>query len=426
MSRGATDPALAIDTDRLRDDIADLARIGRSEDDLGIYRMAFTGADMEARDWLEARARAAGLECRRDGAANVFVRLEGENDRPAVLIGSHLDTVPGGGALDGALGVLSGLECLRRLREAGIRPSHPIEVVAFSDEEGRFGGLFGSQALCGQLTPESIHGATDLTGVRLVDATAAHGLDAMDALHARRDPATIHAYLELHIEQGPVLDRKGIPVGIVTDITGLRKWSVRLLGNPDHAGTTPMGMRRDAFLGLAEFSGEIDRILEEHGGEDSVATIGRVDLTPGSANTVPGRVEFSLDFRDTGAAVLDGLADAFRRALSAIARRRDLMFEFDVLSEVQPRPCDPELIERIHDGARRLGFEAHRMPSGAAHDAQILADLTRVGMIFVPSKDGRSHSPAEWTHMADIEAGANVMLEVLVGLAARGGGRGER
>jgi N-carbamoyl-L-amino-acid hydrolase len=307
---------------------------------------------------------------------------------------------------------------VRTLHEAGVRPERPIEIVAFSDEEGRFGGLFGSQALCGELTPETIHAATDLDGIRLVDAMASHGLDAMDALHARREPSSIHAYLELHIEQGPVLDRTGVPIGVVDDITGLVKWIVRLIGNPDHAGTTPMDMRRDAFQGLAEFAGEIARILEEHGGEDSVATIGRVDLTPGAANTVPGTVEFSLDVRDTSATTLAELSDAFRRALSAIARRRGLMFEFEVLSEVAPQPCDSDIVDLLEQAARDLGVEPRRMPSGAAHDAQILAHLTRVGMLFVPSKDGRSHSPAEWTHMADIEVGANVVLRAVSRLAS--------
>jgi N-carbamoyl-L-amino-acid hydrolase len=416
---------LSVDVERLRCEIAELARIGRSEDDLGIYREAFSPADMEARAWIEERGRSTGLETSRDGAANVFLRLPGTQDLPAVFIGSHLDTVPGGGALDGALGVLVGLECVRRLREEGLRPRHPIEVVAFADEEGRFGGLFGSQALCGELTPEKIHGAADLAGVRLVDAMREHGLHAMDALHARRDPASIHGYLELHVEQGPVLDGLGVPVGIVEEITGVRKWAVRLLGNADHAGTTPMGLRRDAFLGLAEFAGEIGRILEEHGGENSVATVGRVDLTPGAANTVSSRAEFSLDFRDTDAATLDEIADAFRRALSAIARRRGLMFEFDVLSEVEPQPCDAGMIELLESSARDRGLRCHRMPSGAAHDAQMLAHLTRVGMIFVPSKDGRSHSPAEWTHMADIEAGANVALEALTRLAMLDGSAGD-
>lgn len=407
---------LRIDFDRLRDDLLALSEIGRSEDH-GIYRMGFTAADMAARRWLMGRLEEAGLQATLDGAGNVIGRVDPDTDQPTVMIGSHLDTVPTAGHLDGALGVLVGLEALRRAREVGIHTRHPLELIAFSDEEGRFGGLFGSQALCGELTPEHIHSATDLDGVRLVDAMAEHGLDAMDALRARRSPRSIHAYLELHIEQGPVLDRLGHPIGVVEDITGLFKWSVRFIGEADHAGTTPMPMRRDAFMGLTEFAGEILRILEEHGGDDSVATIGRVSLSPGTANTVPGQVEFSLDVRDTAVETLRALADAFRRTLSAIARRRSLMFEFDILSEVQPVRCNERLVGLLAQTARDLGLRAHHMPSGAAHDAQIMARLAPVGMVFVPSKGGRSHSPAEWTHWEDIEAGANLMLHALLRVA---------
>lgn len=407
---------LKIDFNRLKADILTLADIGRSPDDRGIYRMAFTPADMQAREWLKSRIIDGGLEFDVDGAANLFGKLNVTDDRPSILMGSHIDSVPAAGHLDGTLGVLTALECLRSIREAGLKTKYGLEMIAFSDEEGRFGGLLGSESLAGNITPERIHNAVDLTGVTLIDAMGAHGLDAMDALQARRNPKTIKSYLELHIEQGPVLDRLGQQVGVVEHITGLFKWSVRLLGSANHAGTTPMHMRRDAFLGLAEFSGEIPRILEEHGGENSVATIGRVDLFPGTANTVPGRVEFSIDCRDTSGEVLEALADAFRRALSAIARRRDLMFEFDILSQVAAVACDPDIVRIVAENADRLGLRSHRMPSGAVHDAQIMARITPMGMIFVPSKDGRSHNPAEWTHWEDIEAGANLALYTLLEL----------
>lgn len=407
---------LRVNFPRLQADVEALAAIGRREDH-GLYRMAFTDGDMQARDWLAGRIRAAGLELYVDGAANVHARLGWDGERPSVMTGSHLDTVPGAGHLDGALGVLVGLECLRTLKEAGLPLSHPLEAVAFTDEEGRFGGMFGSQAVCGRLTPERIHTARDLDGVGVVDAMAAHGLNAMDALRAQRRPESLHAFLELHIEQGPVLDRAGVKIGVVEGIVGLFKWNVRLIGVANHAGTTPMDMRRDAFQGLAEFAGEIPRILEEDGGTRSVATIGRVELVPGAANVVPGRAEFSLEVRDTDPAVLERLGLAFRRALSAIARRRDLMFEFDVLSALEPVKCDPLVMHAIAEAAKRLGAGHMTLPSGAAHDTQMLAGLTRAGMIFVPSREGRSHSPAEWTAWEDIETGANVALNALYALA---------
>ena len=407
-----------IDMGRLRQDILDLGQVGR-EADSGLNRRAFTDGDRQGRDWFRQRLAAAGLELFQDGAANLHGRLGHDGIRPAVVMGSHLDTVPGGGPLDGALGVLVGLEVLRTVKASGIELRHPLEVIDFSDEEGRFGGMFGSQALAGHLTPERILGARDLEGITLVDAMALWGLDANEALGARRDPATIHAFLELHIEQGPVLDRKRIPIGVVEAITGLFKWEVRLKGQPNHAGTTPMDMRIDAFQGLAEFGGEVNRLLEEHGGPNSRATIGRVELHPGAANTIPGQATFSFEVRDTDERVLKTLSDAARRTLSSIARRRDLMFEFDVLSEIRPTRCDPGLQDLISNEAEAMGLPFLRMPSGAAHDAQSMARLTRVGMIFVRSREGKSHSPAEWTPWEDIQAGADVMLRSLVELAGR-------
>ena len=407
---------LRVNFSRLQDDIETLAAIGRREDQ-GLYRMAFSEGDMAARQWLAERIQAAGLELYVDGAANIHARHGWDGETPSVMTGSHIDTVPGAGHLDGALGVLVGLECLRTLKEQGLPLRHPLEAVAFTDEEGRFGGMFGSQAIAGRLTPERIHNARDLDGVGIVDAMSSRGLDAMQALKARRRPESLHAFLELHIEQGPVLDQRGISLGVVEGIAGLFKWNVRLIGAANHAGTTPMEMRRDAFAGLAELSEAIPRLLEEHGAARSVATIGRVDIFPGAANVVPGRVDFSLEVRDTESAVLAELADAFRRTLSTLARRRDLMFEFEVLSEIEPIRCDPGVLQEVQDAAAALGVETLRMPSGAAHDTQIMTGLTRAGMIFVPSRDGRSHSPAEWTAWEDIEIGANTALNALYRLA---------
>ncbi len=411
--------SIAVDFARLRREILALAEIGRDEEAGGLYRMAFTPADMEGRRWLSDRMEEAGLEPLLDGAANLSARYGGRPGEPAVMIGSHIDTVPNAGYLDGTLGVLVGLEAIRRMKEAGVETRYPVELVSFSDEEGRFGGLFGSQAVAGEVNPETIRTARDLNGISLVDAMADCGFDAMEALNARRDREAIHSYLELHIEQGPVLDQMGIPIGVVEDITGLFKWSVRLEGIPNHAGTTPMEMRRDPFMGLAEFAGEIPRILEENGSELSRATIGKVDLFPGAANTVPGEVIFSMDVRDTSREVMDQLGVAFRKALSAIGRRRGLKFEFDVLSEVEPAPCDPKIVGIIEKQAKQLGLKSLRMPSGAAHDAQIMSHIAPIGMIFVPSKDGRSHSPAEWTPWEDIEAGANVVLNTFLEIAGR-------
>jgi N-carbamoyl-L-amino-acid hydrolase len=277
--------------------------------------------------------------------------------------------------------------------------------------------MFGSQALGGNISPEWIHSARDLSNMGLVEAMAKQGLDATDALTAARSPATLHAFVEMHIEQGPVLDESGACIGVVEGICGLRRWEVCLSGIANHAGTTPMSMRADAFQGLVAFSAEIESILEAHGSALSVATIGRVELSPGAANVVPGEALFTLEFRDLDVTVLDNLSDAFQQAISTIARRRGLMFRFEVLSQLEPVACSDHIQAVIDATACELGHDVHPMPSGAAHDTQQLAQITRTGMIFVPSKGGRSHSAAEWTDWNDINAGANVLLNTLYKLA---------
>lgn len=408
---------LFINSERLRKDIDTLARIGLQENQ-GIYRMAFSAGDMAGREWLRRNILECGLDFYQDGAANMYARLDWDSETPSVIAGSHMDTVPGAGHLDGALGVVCALEALRVLQESKVSLKRPLEAVSFSDEEGRFGGMLGSQAVAGLVTPEYLHNACDLDGVTLTHAMSEAGLDVREALHAQRKPGSIHAYVELHIEQGPVLDRKGLSVGVVDAITGLFKWEVTLSGAANHAGTTPMDMRADAFQGLAEFAAQIDRVLAEYGSPCSTATIGRVVLKPGAANVIPGQAVFSLDVRDTDLHTLDILADALRRTLSAIARRRDLMFEFVVLSEIAPVQCAASVVEAIDNSVKALDLPATHLSSGAAHDAQIIAGIAPAGMIFVPSKEGRSHSAAEWTAWSDIEAGANTLLNTLRRLVA--------
>jgi N-carbamoyl-L-amino-acid hydrolase len=408
--------SISINAERLKEDIEDLSKVGRVNNS-GIYRMAFSEGDIAGRNWFKQKLEQSQLEIYEDGAANIHGRLSWDGKTPSVMTGSHLDTVPGAGHLDGALGVLVGLECLRCAKEQNIKLRYPLEVVAFTDEEGRFGGMLGSQSIAGRLTPESIINAVDLGGVKLVDAMKEQGYDAMQALHARRNPDSIHTFLELHIEQGPILDQMGFSVGLVDAIAGLFKWEVSLIGTPNHAGTTPMHMRNDAFQALAEFSSQIQRVLDENGSERSVATIGKVEISPGAANVVPGKAVFSLEVRDTEQRILDELRNAFRRSLSAIARRRDVMFEFSVLSEIQPVKCDVGLIKELKSITDELKIPSLQMASGAAHDTQFISSITRAAMVFVPSKEGRSHSVAEWTDMEHIEKGANVLLNTLIRIA---------
>jgi len=410
-----------INADRLRADIDTLSNIGRDASPgapRGLFRMALSEHDLKARDWLAGRIETAGLSVTRDGAANLGAIVGSDLGGPVVMTGSHLDTVPGAGHLDGALGVLTGLEALRTIHEQGIELRRPVELVAFTDEEGRFGGLLGSQAIAGDLSVESVEAAQDLSGIRLTDALKTVGLTAADVAAARRDPGTIAAFVELHIEQGPVLDSEGLPLGIVDSITGLFKWSVRFDGEANHAGTTPMNMRRDAFKGLVDFAQSIDPLLNTHGTPRSRATIGRVEVAPGAANVVPGRAEFSFEVRDTDPGVLERLYRIFVDRLEYVAYQHELGLSREEMSHVAPVYCDERILASIERTARDMDVPAIRMPSGAAHDTQVIARIAPVGMIFVPSKQGLSHSADEATDWEHIETGANVLLNTLIELAS--------
>lgn len=407
---------LSVTLSRIEKDLRKLATFGFNEKDQGIYRQGFSDADMAARRWLLDELRSLGLEAQMDGAGNVSGRL-GSAKTPAVLIGSHIDSVPCGGMLDGALGVIVGLECLRTIQENQRELSHPIELIATSEEEGRFGGMFGAQALTGQLTPDWLEQARDADGIYLKDAMVGQGLDCYKALHASRPPESIKTYLELHIEQGPVLEAAHRPIGIVEGISGVFKWMVRLIGKADHAGTSPMHLRSDAFMGLADFAHEIPRIIEEEGTDRSRLTVGKVELKPGYAHTIPGEADFTLVGRDMDVKVMEALASTCRKALSAIARKHRLKFEYEEKSWLEPKHCHPKIMGLFETQAKTLGYEYLSLPSGAGHDAQFFADITPTGMIFVPSLHGVSHAPDEWTDWKDIEKGGNLLLHTALSLA---------
>lgn len=404
-----------VSIDRIEKDLMDLSKFGFNEQDKGIYRQGFSDVDMEARHWAIAKMEALGMAAGLDGAGNVLGRI-GPEGKPAVMVGSHIDSVPAGGIFDGALGVVAGLECVRVIREEGIELTYPLEIVGTAEEEGRFGGMLGAQALAGDLTPDWLDSARDAGGTLLKDAMAAHGLNHLDALHATRSRENLKAFLELHVEQGPVLEATEKTIGVVEGISGVFKWMVRLIGKADHAGTAPMDMRSDAFLGLADFAHEIQRIIDEEGTDKSRITIGHVELKPGFPHTVPGEVDFTIVGRDLDAEVMRGLANACRRVLSAIARRHRLMFEYEEMSWLEPQYCSSKIVDLIESKTIARGYNYMRMPSGAGHDVQFLTNVTDAGLIFVPSVKGVSHAPDEWTHWVDVEKGANLLLDCVLEL----------
>lgn len=405
----------AINISRVEKDLYDLAKFGYNQQDKGVYRQGFTEEDWKARLWLYQYFENHGLETHIDGAGNVCGRL-GPKDKPAILIGSHLDSVPAGGIFDGTLGVIAGLECARIIQENNIKLNHPIEIIATSEEEGRFGGMLGAQALTGSLTLDWLEKAKDPSGESIKEAMKKCGLDYHQALHAKRSPESIKAFLEIHIEQGPVLEANRKTIGVVEGISGVFKWLIKFLGKADHAGTAPMDLRSDAFMGLADFAHEIKRIIDENGTDKSRLTIGRVDLKPGYAHTVPGEADFTLVGRDMSEAVMRDLADSCRKALSAIARRHRLMFEYEQMSWLEPKSCSQHIMDVIEAATRELDYSYQLMPSGAGHDAQFFTDITPTGMIFIPSVGGVSHAPDEWSHWEDVEKGCNVLLNSLLRL----------
>ncbi len=406
--------SLRIDLDRLRNDLEELGRFGRDPRG-GVSRPSFSRADFEARDWLKGRIREASLELREDGAGNIFGRLPGSGR--VVCAGSHIDTVVNGGMFDGAVGVLAALECLRRVREEGLTPGKTMEVASFTDEEGNLVGDFlGSRAFAGLIDPDALRAGQTSFGMPLKDILAGTAFTPETILGARNERPDLEAYLELHIEQGPVLDTEDVPIGIVEAIAG-KIWRLcSFSGRAGHAGTTPLELRRDAFLGLADFAQKATRLAAaEH--EGSVVTIGKITAHPGAFSIIPGQVDFSLDARSVSA---DGLAELERALLALaadIASTRGLTFASKLVDRTEPVRIPDRIKDLLKEEAARLGYKTFSLPSGAGHDAQIVASLCEAGMIFIPSPDGISHSPEESIRWEDLEKGANLLLAAWLRLA---------
>ncbi len=414
---------MKVNAARLKADLERLAEFGRQPTG-AISRTALSEADIQARRWYAEQASAAGLSVHTDAVGNVTAAC-GNGGEPAVWTGSHLDSVPEGGAFDGALGAMVALECVRCLHEQGVSLQRPVVAVAFSDEEGTFFGYLGSKALAGMLDPQALADVTDQHGTTLPDALRRLGTDLSEVPGCALPDGAVHSFIELHIEQGPVLESIGAAIGSVTHIVGVRRGRYRFDGRPDHAGTTPMHLRQDPVRAAAAFLDQLVEVPARAGRPDAVVTCGRVDLRPGAHNVVPAVAEVSLDFRDTSVDGLDLLEERLDRAAHASAARHNVAVSVERESTTDPVDLDPDLCDAISLAAKRRDLTAHRMPSGAGHDAQVMAQIAPVGMLFVPSQDGRSHSRWEQTAWPDIEHGANVLLDTLVAVAGsdEGGSR---
>lgn len=397
-----------INADRLIADLRDLASIGKFG--TGVDRVALSAADIEARRWLTGRMREAGLATQMDCVGNVYGRYP--NADRAVLVGSHTDTVPKGGWLDGALGVIYGLEIARASIEAGGAARVGVDVVAFQDEEGWFLPCLGSRSFCENVTEAEIRAAKSKDGRPLADALA---ILRNEGPLIRCDPDRILCYLEAHIEQGPRLESVGRRIGVVTGLVGIRRYRIRSQGQADHAGTTPMAMRKDAGMALFRLATRIADEFPRLGGANTVWNIGNIALRPGAANVVPSEGEMMVEIRDTDTPTLDRLE---QKVLDWVAEVTSgpVAMHAERTARIEPTQMSEHLAATIAAAARECGEEPIFMPSGAGHDAMVLGRVMPAAMLFVPSIGGRSHDIAEDTAEADIAFGCEVLAAAVAKL----------
>jgi len=411
LPRWRSQAGLRVNGPRIVEHLTALSQFGKNPQG-GVSRVAFSEADRQGREYVVGLMRAAGLDVSTDAAGNIVGRRGGSDStlKPLVM-GSHIDSVPEGGNFDGDVGSLSAIEVAQTLAEHKITIRHSLEVIIFADEEG---GTIGSHALGGEITDKQLNlvsnsGKTVRDGIKLI------GGDPDKLVSVRRKRGDIAAYLELHIEQGGILDTEKINIGVVEGIVGITQWEVKIEGFANHAGTTPMNQRRDAMLAAAKFIEAVNRIVTSLPGRQ-VGTVGKLQAWPGAYNVIPGKVVLGLELRDLDAAKVQMLYQKIRDEASEIARLTGTSFDFTETNSIVPAPTDERIRKLIDEMAKSLGLSTKWLPSGAGHDAQEIARVCPVGMIFVPSVGGISHSPKEYSRSEDIANGANVLLHTLLKL----------
>src|SRR5947209_11701325 len=406
---------MRIDRKRLERSMDDLGRIGETPRG-GLTRLALTDDDRRGRDWMVAHMREAGLRVTVDQMGNIFGARAGAEALPPVLMGSHVDSVPTGGKDDGQRGVLCGLETLRALNDHRIRTRRPVTLVIFTNEEGaRFQpAMIASGVMAGKIALEDAYNARDKDGIRLLDELERIGYLGSEPCV----PRPFRAYLELHIEQGPFLEEEGLSVGVVEGIVAIAWSRLTIHGVQDHAGPTPMRIRHDALVAAAEVIGGVRRIAQEIGG-DLVTTIGNLVVMPNIVNAIPGRVTLSIDMRDPQDATLDRALARLTPVVREPSEREGVRSEVVTSWGVPYTPFDRDVVDTVERAARTGGARYRRIRSGAGHDAQYMAAIGPTGMVFVPSRDGRSHCEEEFTPIDDIEHGARTLLLAAVDLAGR-------
>ena len=410
---------LEIDSARLQSEIDALAAISEAEPPV-VTRVVFTPADMRGRAWMIERCEKAGLTVRQDAIGNTFARWPGADaGAPVVGTGSHIDAIPNAGKFDGVVGVLGGLEAIRALQRAGFRPKHSIELLVFTSEEPtRFGiGCLGSRLLAGTIAADAAKKLTDQDG-ESVDVVRRRAGFGGEIETVKLPPGYYKAFVELHIEQGPLLERERVPLGVVTHIAAPASARVTIEGAGGHAGGLLMADRHDALCAASELILAIEKAARTSGAPDTVATVGMCDVFPGAVNSVPSRVRISVDARDTDLARRDGVMRTMEDASREIAARRGVTIQIELLNADAPAECAPKVVEALSAACRKLGEKFRPMVSRAYHDSLFISRIAPVAMLFIPCRNGYSHRPDEYASIEDIARGTLVLAETLANLAA--------
>lgn len=406
---------MEVDIKRIISCLEELYLCGEKED--GTFtRMAYSDEDVKGREKFKGYFEELGIPVRMDEAGNLIARLEGEDaSLPAILIGSHLDTVPDGGKYDGVLGCVAGLSVCETLLTNKKQLKHPLEVIVFTDEEGfRFGsGLLGSSAICGEELSIK-ESDLDMYGQTRKEIFEQYGIKVSDVAKAKRTPESVHCFLELHVEQGVSLYKNKIPVGIVSSIAGVSRYEIQVKGQANHAGSTRMEDRHDALVATARFVAAVPRIVSENGNEFTVATVGTMKVTPNSVNVIPGACEFLLEIRDQSAEVMQLIEDKLKEELQTICKEMGEELTWTHLSYHAPAPMSAQVKQAIEKAVKQQRAAYTVIPSGAFHDSLLMTEAFPTGMIFVPSEEGISHSRYELTLEEDIERGCNVLLDTVL------------
>jgi len=414
--------AITINKRRLLRDLNAMSRIGIG-DHGSVTRLVFSIKELRSRQFLIHLMRQAGLQIHIDRIGNIFGRLNGANPKaPAVLAGSHLDTVLHGGKFDGTMGVIGALEAVRTLKEQKVTLRSPVEVVCFVGEESsRFGySTLGSSLVAGEVHGADLSNAADAQGTKLEDILSSLGIYRSNLRSMRREPASVKAYLELHIEQGPILEAKKKPIGVVTSIAAPTRFRVVFTGQADHSGTTPMEMRKDALVAASELIVAVEKISRRYSRMEKgrvVGTVGAMKIEPGVINAIPGKAELSVDIRSITASAKNRVVRLVQAKIREIARRRHVQIAILPIREENPVPLDKRLVHLLKECCEAKGIAYEVMPSGAGHDAMQMAKITPSGMLFIPSRRGISHSPLEWSDPEDICLGTQLLLDSIVRVA---------